>query len=257
MIINHRYRFIFLKTKKTAGTSVEIALSQYCGPDDIVTRLGSKDEPKRTELGYQGPVNYLVPRSEWTDRDRAKHLRHAAHRLKRSLMGKEINLRKEVSYYNHMPAEEVLARIGPETWNGYFKFCFERNPWDRAISAYFWENRNRKRMPDFYGFLQRMQHEGKLSNFETYAIDGKIAVDEVLLFEQLPAELDRLPGLLGLPGPLALPRTKQQFRRDRRPYQEFYSPRERDYVAEVCSREIAAFGYQFDASPAGEAGPPR
>jgi hypothetical protein len=112
-------------------------------------------------------------------------------------------------------------------------------------------------MPDFYGFLQRMQREGKLSNFDTYAIDGKIAVDQVMLFERIPAELDKLVGILGLPGPLELPRTKQQFRHDRRPYQEFYSPRERELVAEVCSREIATFGYQFDAPPGGEPVSPR
>jgi hypothetical protein len=35
MILSHRYRFIFLKTGKTAGTSVEIALSEYCGAEDI------------------------------------------------------------------------------------------------------------------------------------------------------------------------------------------------------------------------------
>ncbi|MEL6382956.1 MAG: chondroitin 4-O-sulfotransferase, partial [Cyanobacteria bacterium J06626_18] len=32
MIISHEYKFIFLKTRKTAGTSIEIALSKFCGP---------------------------------------------------------------------------------------------------------------------------------------------------------------------------------------------------------------------------------
>lgn len=32
MIVSHRYRYIFIKTKKTAGTSIEIALSRHCGP---------------------------------------------------------------------------------------------------------------------------------------------------------------------------------------------------------------------------------
>jgi hypothetical protein len=32
MIVSHRYRYIFIKTKKTTGTSIEIALSRHCGP---------------------------------------------------------------------------------------------------------------------------------------------------------------------------------------------------------------------------------
>ena len=32
MIISHEHKFIFLKTKKTAGTAIEAALSELCGP---------------------------------------------------------------------------------------------------------------------------------------------------------------------------------------------------------------------------------
>jgi hypothetical protein len=246
MIINHTYRFIYLKTKKTAGTSIEIALSQYCGPQDIVTRLGARDEPKRTALGYQGPTNYLIPREQWTRADRRHHLRCTLHRWQRTMLGREINLRKEVSYYNHMTALELRGRLPADTWNDYFKFSTERNPWDRAISAYHWENRGRRRLPAFGRFLKEMHRDRKISNFETYAIDGKIAVDKVLLYENLSAELEALVTRLGLPGPLELPNAKRQYRKDRRPYQEVYSPWERDFIAQVCAREIKEFGYRFE-----------
>ena len=252
MILNHAYRFIFLKTKKTAGTSVEIALSQYCGPQDIVTRLGARDEPKRTALGYQGPTNYLVPREQWTPADRRRHWRYTPHRWRRTLLGKEINMRKEVSYYNHMTALELRSRLPEDTWNGYFKFCVERNPWDRAVSAYFWENRNAKRLPDFMAFLQRLQREDLLSNYSTYAIDGRIVVDRVLRYEDLQPGLEQVGRDLGLPGPLNVPRTKQEFRKDRRPYTEFYSAEARDFVAAACAAEIQAFGYRFESARPGD-----
>lgn len=231
MIVNHGHRFIFLKTKKTAGTSIEVALSRYCGPGDIVTRVGPRDEKLRAELGYQGAVNHLLPRDRWSVADWFRH----------SVRGKEIAL-----YYNHMPAREVRAQVGEEVWASHFKFCFERNPWDRAISAYYWENRNAKRLPDFDEFLRALQRDGKLSNFDTYAIDGRIAVDQVMLYERLGAELEGLVQRLDLPAPLDLPRSKGQHRKDRRPYQEVYSDWGRDFVAGACAREIEAFGYRFE-----------
>jgi hypothetical protein len=39
MIISHCHKFIFIKTKKTAGTSIEYFLSKHCGEDDIVTPI--------------------------------------------------------------------------------------------------------------------------------------------------------------------------------------------------------------------------
>jgi hypothetical protein len=37
MIISHRWKFIFIKTRKTAGSSIEAALAPLLGPDDIST----------------------------------------------------------------------------------------------------------------------------------------------------------------------------------------------------------------------------
>lgn len=39
IIISHKHRFIFIKTRKTAGTSIEIFLSRFCGDNDIVTPI--------------------------------------------------------------------------------------------------------------------------------------------------------------------------------------------------------------------------
>ena len=37
MIISHKYKFIFIKTRKTAGTTIEYNLSKYLGHNDIIT----------------------------------------------------------------------------------------------------------------------------------------------------------------------------------------------------------------------------
>jgi hypothetical protein len=61
LIISHEYRYIFIKTAKTAGTSIEMALSRYCGPDDIITPLWKKDEEKRQAMGGRGPQHHMAP----------------------------------------------------------------------------------------------------------------------------------------------------------------------------------------------------
>ena len=57
MIISHKHRFIFIKTRKTAGTSIEIFLSQFCDKDDILTPIG-EGEVLRKEQNIV-PQNYL------------------------------------------------------------------------------------------------------------------------------------------------------------------------------------------------------
>ena len=72
MIVSHEHRFIFLKTKKTAGTSLELALSQLCGPDDVITPLAPTDEALRA--GGRGAQNWRLhgwwgsPRPFWKRR---------------------------------------------------------------------------------------------------------------------------------------------------------------------------------------------
>ena len=42
MIISHKHEFIFIHTRKTAGSAIKCSLAKYLGPDDIV--VGSINE---------------------------------------------------------------------------------------------------------------------------------------------------------------------------------------------------------------------
>jgi hypothetical protein len=228
MIISHEHKFIFLKTRKTAGTSVEIALSRFCGEKDVITPISSADEGTREKLRHRGPQNFHVDSIEFAPKD-WRHL---------------FLKRKKARYYNHIPAEEVRSLIGTKVWNEYFKFCFERNPWDKAISLYFWRTRGREPRPTLLEFL-RSVNETRLSNFGIYGIDGDLAVDHAGLYEDLDSELERIAALLKLPEEIKLPRAKGTSREDKRPYRDIIGQEERSIIERVCAREIAHFGYSF------------
>ena len=230
MIISHKYRFIFLKTKKTAGTSIEIALSRVCGEEDIITPISPEDEDVRRDLGYRGAQKHLSPMWDYGFRDVARLL---------------IRRKKKLRYYNHISAREVRRLIGEGTWNDYYKFCFERNPWDRVISFYYWQYKSEPR-PSISEFLDSdMPLMLKKKGFELYTIDGKVVVNRVCLFENLKEELERIRVQLGLTEELVLPKSKSSFRKDKRSYREILDEKQKEKIRNLFSEEIALYGYEF------------
>lgn len=230
MIISHRHKFIFLRTTKTASTSMEISLSRFCGPEDVITPVNPVDELLRLELGIK-PQNYTRPRKlwEWRPKDLVRYVLH------RQWPEKKL-------YWNHMPARLVRKRVTPAVWDSYFKFCFVRNPWDRAISRYYW---NMSRDPKQNDLDKSLRQNDPNSNFEIYTIDGQLAVDFVGRFENMQDDLRKVFERLNLPFDGWLPRTKTKSRIDKRHYSELLSPQQAEYIRKRCQREIELFNYSY------------
>ncbi len=213
MIASHAHRFIFLKTRKTAGTSVEIALSKVCGPDDIITEISPEDEQLRRAAGGLEPQNFESPP------------------LPRKA-------------YNHMGAKATRELVGEQTWSDYFTFAIERNPWDAVVSLYFWKYKDRTELPDFEQYVNEIWIEQLSNNRRLYRIRGQMALDRVLRYENLDEELTEVWSQLGLPGSPDLPRAKGNARPAGH-YRELYTPASRARVADVFADTIDVFGYEF------------
>lgn len=226
MIVSHQHRFIFLKTTKTAGTSVEIALSQYCGPDDIITEMAPEDEAIRQQAGFPGPQHLRVPLEHYARDDWIRLLRG-----------------RRAKYFNHIPAVRLRGWLPDDVWSDYFKFAIVRNPWDRAVSRYFWNRTSPEET--FSAFVDRGGLRKNVEGgFPVYSIDGEVAVDHVIEFESLSNGLGEVARKVGLGDSLELPWAKSQYRDDRH-YRELIDPAMRDRIARMFSEEIELFGYEF------------
>lgn len=232
MILSHRHRFIFLKTRKTAGTSIELALSQLCGPDDIITPISPADEELRSRQPGPGAQNWILPDMRI----------NRAERFVGKLIGQRARGR---GFYNHVPAREVRRIVGEDIWSGYFKFSVERNPWDRQVSLYYWRYRDPRKRPSFRTFMTSVYWRKSVDNFTIYTLDEALAVDFMIRFENLADDLAvalKRVGIADVP-PLAM--AKSGARGNRRNYRDHYDDETRALVATWYKREIDLFGYTF------------
>lgn len=257
MIISHTHKFIFIKSLKTAGTSIEAALSGHCGGNDVVV-----------------PINdYAYNRDE---KGQFVHRGMNADELYRKIG-------------QHVDAATIRARVPEEIWNGYFKFSITRNPWDRALSYFFWDRRNdptlkpRKRFWHYLGvpldeftvvrdqftrFVRektlphtdedrffvndgvnryRVPAEGFLENNDRfYIIDDQLCADFVIRYEHLEEDYNEVCRRIGIPV-TGLPHLKAGIRQQRRPYTDYYTDETREIVAKLHANDLRYFGYRFGA----------
>lgn len=232
MIISHEHKFIFLKTKKTAGTAIEAALSELCGPSDVITPYREESETDRKGLG---PQNYRI-----------EHPLKPKRPLWRKLLGRpERYYHHSVGFYEHMPASRVRDYVGEEVWRSYFKFAFDRNPWDRQVSWYLYKTKSKSIRPSFERFMQD-RRRAFVTNYAIYTIDSGLAVDFVGRYENLQDELAKALDLAGVGRHLEVPRTNVTPDKDQaRDYRSYYSDATRERVAEWYAPEIALLHYGF------------
>jgi hypothetical protein len=232
MIVSHKHRFIFIKTKKTAGTAIEAALSELCGPDDVITPYREESERDRKGLA---PQNYRIEHA----------LKPKRPLLRKLLMRPERYYHPSVGFYEHMPAWRVRDYLGEEVWRSYFKFAFDRNPWDRQVSWYLYKTKSKWARPSFEHFMAS-RRRAFVDNYGLYTIEGALAVDFLGRYERLEEDLNKALELAGVGQRVSVPRTNITPNKDEaRDYRSYYAPETRALVAEWYRPEIALLGYGF------------
>jgi hypothetical protein len=221
LIISHSHKFIFLKTHKTGGTSLQIALSRYCGKDDIISRLHKDDVPHLIRAGGLGEQNSEVPFSRYSRGDWFQYLGRG---------------RKQY-FSEHLEARNVKRWLGRDIWNSYYIFCFERNPFDKVLSYYYWRTRDKDITLD--QFLEESLDE--LSDFDIYGIKNEIQADEVFLYENLQPSLEFLENKFGFTLDMSGIKAKSDHRPVRQAYETVLSERQKEKIAKVFEKELDLF----------------
>jgi hypothetical protein len=161
MLVSHRKKFIYTKTIKTGGTSVEAYFEKYCMPEGEWTFTHGRDE----YISDWGIIGFRGSREE--------------------------KLKKKPEWYNHMPASEIKTKIGDEKWREYYKFCVIRNPYEKVLSAFFhfvvrWSGLETERNQLILVFREWVR-KGNYNVNDTFAflINNEICIDYFIMYENL------------------------------------------------------------------------
>lgn len=229
MLVSHRKRFIYTKTMKTAGTSVEAYFERWCLPEGVWSPSHYRDESVTEAgiVGYRGPD----PRG--------------------------------CRWFNHMPAAEIRRGVGEEVWAAYFKFCVVRNPFDRVVSAFHFhesagataagaderpvaEEVSPNPAEVTRRFRDWVRAGGTVPDRDTYVVDGRLAVDFVIRFESLFEDLETVCRRVGVPyEPASLPRLKAGYRPRGMAPADYYDRATETLVADRFRFDLEELGYRF------------
>lgn len=203
MIISHKYKFIFIKTLKVSGTSMEIALSRNLGNKDVITPLNIEDEILRYRLTKILPKNYSLNKS-----DEIRYSNYIKNLSKKKLSKKKLDLLekekdkngfyKKVNFYNHISAQQIKKKVQYETWKSYFKFTIERHPYDKVISFMYFANRFKK-IPNLKKEIDKTIKLKKYLNYPLYLDKKKqIMVNYIVNYNSLKKDIKYLEKKINL-----------------------------------------------------------
>ncbi|CAB1275118.1 sulfotransferase family protein [Candidatus Nitrosacidococcus tergens] len=157
--------------------------------------------------------------------------------------------RNHEGFYNRMTSAEIRDQIGEQTWKNYFKFCVERNPWDKMISYYHMAKFRVNGNLTLDEFLATGVFPVNFPRYTEPKDPTQIIVDQIIYYEDLIAGLGEVFKKLDIPfyGSLGVG-AKSEYRTDYRFYQDILTEEQAHKIQDIFATEISLHGYCFDGS---------
>jgi hypothetical protein len=207
VLVSHKYRFIYIKNSKVAGSSVESFFGKFC--KNPKTKYSYSDNRKQIISSY-------------------------------GILGSTgIYVKKNDKWYNHMNALKIRKNLGSMIFNKYIKFCVVRNPYDVIVSSYFYK----KIKEPFKQYARKF----KKSNLRTYSINNKSVCNYYIRYEHLKEDIIKMCEILNITNYNinSLPHHKSNYRNKKLSYKKFYDEETRKIVYKKHIKEFKLFGYTF------------
>ena len=211
---------------------MEMALAPLCGKDDIITPMESNQHTNIPRNFYE---NTIIGRAY----SKSKLFRKCIDRHS-SVLGKW--------YYEHMPALRVKELVGNSVWNSYYKFCFERNPWDKVVSYYNWKKHGQnKSAPQFANYVIHKSHRLPM-DARLYFDNNICMMDNVYDYTDFINSFKQICQKLDIPFNGNMPNEKTGINKNKHDYKQFYNEETQGVVEKLFAREIKLMNYQFTPS---------
>jgi hypothetical protein len=228
-LISHRHKFIFIKTKKTAGTSVEemIEAAMLGIPEG---GFGEYSEERVTAEGY------------------------VSHR------SQKFNKPNSQLLPTHATSRKVVKALGKSRFENYTKAVSVRNPFDQIVSFFWWRLESYPKAQRMVAkfpmplmrlgftlwFILSQRRIRSLSYTDQLALEGALPDFRVIRFESLESDLRNLLGDLEIPCQgLSLSNRKATQRLRSEPYQRYYSRFLKKAVTRSRASDLAFFNYSW------------
>jgi hypothetical protein len=152
--------------------------------------------------------------------------------------------------HGHLTLQQVRPFIGEETFSGYFKFAFVRNPFDRFVSyCAFMARKNGAFGRDPQGVMRHLLFKVRPMHHVLFqpqhgfitGATGELLTDQVGRVEDMQTSYDAICARIGIPS-----RALTQVNSSRRgSYRDYYDQPLIDGVHELYRRDFELFGYNF------------
>lgn len=160
-------------------------------------------------------------------------------------------------YLQHYTLSQLIDErlLNEQQRSDYVVFSFVRNPWDRLVSAYFYNFALKSKGGEkFYTFSDMLELLPNLAAERQHffpmhryvCLDDSLAVDFLGRYEQLEEDFQRVCSMLDLSPQKLIHCNASQLRKDFcDDYRKLYTPAQVDLVASVYEKDIELFGYDY------------
>jgi hypothetical protein len=202
-MISFKHKFIFIHIPKTGGTSVTHALQDFT--EDKITFTTSP----YNILNEDGRQGFTIHNSVYRNFENP-------------------------DLYMHASIEDLYNQMGSDIFSFYL-FTVVRNPFDRAISQTSFVN-GVTTVP-----IPLQNFSMPKPQLDYLKLNGKIIVNNVIRFENLQLDFDKICKDIGLPN-----LTLNHKRKSKEPgYKQYYANTTKEMIARMYQDELDYLGYSF------------